>query len=45
LVLKEKIEYEAVLVHYSPQPISNAVHRDADLICQPPGTLPRFSVT
>ena len=36
--LKEEIEHEAVLVHGPPQPMSDAIHRCADLVQKPAGT-------
>ncbi|GGO39270.1 hypothetical protein GCM10008949_47090 [Deinococcus humi] len=36
--LEEAIEHEAVLVHGSPSPVSDAIHRCADLVQKPAGT-------
>ena len=43
--LKEKIEYETVLIHGPPEPVSNTIHRRTDLVQIPPGTPPGFPVT
>jgi len=42
--LKENVEHEPVLVHGSPQPVSNAVHARTDLVEMPPGTPSGFPV-
>ena len=42
--LKQNVEHEAVLVHGSPQPVSNAVHARTHLVEMPPGTPSGFPV-
>ena len=43
--LKQHIEHKPVLVDCPPQPVSNPLHRRADLLQKPPGTPPGFPVT
>ena len=43
--LEQDALHEAVLVHCPPQPVSDAIHRRADLVQKPPGTPPGFPVT
>ena len=42
--MKEDIEHEPVLVHGSPEPMSDAIDARADLVYMPPGTPTGFPV-
>ena len=42
--LKEDVKHESVLVHRSPEPVSDAVHARTHLVEMPPGTPPGFPV-
>ena len=42
--LKQDVEHEAVLVHRTPQPVSDAVDARTHLVQMPPGTPPGFPV-
>ena len=42
--LKENVENEAVLVHSSPQPMTDAIDTRTDLVQMPPGTPSGFPV-
>ena len=42
--LKENVEYEAVLIHGLPKPVSDAIDARTDLVQMPPRTPTRFAV-
>ena len=42
--LKKDVEHEALLVHRSPEPVSDAIDARADLVHMPPGTPSGFPV-